>query len=301
MKRYGDLQIGITVLLALAVLVFGVLWFKGFSASRETYPLTVYFPQASGLDKGDPVEVAGVVQGKVSDLEYERGRAKLVLDINHHAELYRDATVAIANYGMMGQKFVAIDPGHPDTGPLDISKPLDGEFQPGVGDMMTEVGQSLKATNLLVDRLNRFLAVIDSTGGAHSISRTLENVEAMSGDVSSLAAENRKSLGKAIENFEAASGELRGLLEERGPALRATLANLETTTARADTLSANLASATADLREILERLKSDESSVGALLEDRALYDRLLATVGRTDSLLIDFQRNPRKYLKFSVF
>jgi phospholipid/cholesterol/gamma-HCH transport system substrate-binding protein len=167
--------------------------------------------------------------------------------------------------------------------------------------MMTEVGQSLKATNLLVDRLNRFLAVIDSTGGAQSISRTLQNVEAMSGDVSVVAAENRETLGKAIRNFEAASGELRGLLEERGPALRATLANLETTTARADTLSANLAAATADLRNILERLRSDDSSVGALLQDRVLYDRLLSTVGRTDSLLIDFQRNPRKYLKFSVF
>lgn len=301
MKRYGDLQIGITVLLALAVLIFGVLWFKGYSASRETYQLTVFFPEASGLDRGDPVEVAGVVQGKVSELEYELGRAKLVLDINQATELYRDASVAIANYGMMGQKFIAIDPGLPTSGPLDLTQPLDGEFHPGVGDMMTEVGQSLKATNLLVERLNRFLSVIDSSGGAQSISRTLHHVETMSSDVSGLAAENRQSLGKAVANFEAASGELRSLLEERGPGLRTTLDNLATASARADTLSANLAAATADLRDVLGRMKSDESNIGALLEDRALYDRLLTTVGRTDSLLIDFQKNPRRYLKFSVF
>src|SRR5512141_558060 len=109
MKRYGELQIGITVIIAAILLVFGVLWFQGFTTRKDTFDLTVYFPQVSGLDKGDPVEVAGVVQGKVKEIAYERGRARLVLAIAKKTDLYEDTRVRITNYGMMGQKFVAID------------------------------------------------------------------------------------------------------------------------------------------------------------------------------------------------
>jgi phospholipid/cholesterol/gamma-HCH transport system substrate-binding protein len=301
MKRYGDLQIGLAVLVALGLLVFGVLWFKGFQQSNRTYPLTAWFSKASGLDRGDPVEVAGVVQGQVGDIRYEQGRAKLVLEINKDAELYADTRVVIANFGMMGQKFIAIDPGHAATGKLDTRQPLEGEYEPGVGDMMTEVGQSLRATNFLVERVNKFLAAIDSSGGAESIGRTLDHVEAMSGEMSAIAKENRAKLGKAVANFEAASGELRSFLTEKGPALRTTIDNIDRTSARADTMAQHLTMAADDIHRLVARIDADSSTVGALLGERVLYERLLSAAARTDSLLLDFQRNPRKYLKFSVF
>ncbi len=301
MKRYGDLSIGITVLAALALLIFGVLWFKGFTTSRETWKLMAYFPQSSGLATGDPVEVAGVVQGKVDAIVYEKGRARLEFDMNKSAELYADAHIAISNYGMMGQKFVSIDPGDPNKGPLDTSKPMLGEFQPGVGDMMTEVGQSLAATNLLVERLNKFLAVIDSTGGAQSISQTLGNLESITGNVSALTSDNRDKLAATVSNFETASRELKALLTEKGPTLRRTFDNLEQATLQADSTARDLAAMSVELRALVSRINSDSSSLGALLTDRTLYNRLLSAAGRTDSLLIDFQRDPRRYLKFSVF
>jgi phospholipid/cholesterol/gamma-HCH transport system substrate-binding protein len=301
MKRYNDLTIGITVLAAVALLIFGVLWFKGFTTSRETWKLTAYFPQASGLADGDPVEVAGVVQGKVDEIVYERGLARLEISMNKGAELYADATIAIANYGMMGQKFIAIDPGNPALGPLDPTKPMQGEFQPGVGDMMTEVGQSLAATNLLVDRLNRFLAVVDSTGGALSIGHTITNLETITGNVSTLTSENRVRLARSVANFEAASGELRALLSEKGPALRNTFDNLERATTQADTTARELKAMALELRTLIATIQSDSSTAGALLTDRALYDRLLSSAGRLDTLLLDVQANPRKYIKFSVF
>jgi ABC-type transporter Mla subunit MlaD len=79
MKRYSELQVGITVILAIIVLVAGILWFKGFSMDRDMFRLDVFVSQASGLAKGDPVEVAGVVQGKVDEITYEGGRARLML------------------------------------------------------------------------------------------------------------------------------------------------------------------------------------------------------------------------------
>jgi phospholipid/cholesterol/gamma-HCH transport system substrate-binding protein len=301
MKRYGELQVGITVLVALVVLVAGVLWFKGFAASQDSYLLSAYFPQASGLDKGDPVEVAGVVQGKVEAILYEAGRAKLELSINKHAELYADARVTIANYGMMGQKFVAIEPGTPERGKLDISRALEGGYETGIGDMLVVVGRAVETMQTLAERINDFMASIDSSGGGTSIGRTVKNVERFSGEMAELASETKESLKTAISNFDAGARELKVLLNDKGPALRGTIDNFARASSRVDTLTAELSSVSRQIHDLVGRLESQDGNLGALLEDRELYERLLSTVAHTDSLLLDVQRHPRRYFKFSVF
>ncbi len=91
------------------------------------------------------------------------------------------------------------------------------------------------------------------------------------------------------------------------------VANLRTMSANLDSLSAELnqlplpetmasVQATVDnLKEITERLQSNESSVGMLLNDPGLYNSLNNTVASLDSLITDVKAHPKRYLKFSVF
>lgn len=301
MKRYSELAVGVTVILALIVLFGGLLWFKGFAIRRDTYDLTVFFPQASGLAKGDPVEVAGVVQGSVNAIAYEKGRAKLQIKLSRNAELYNGTTAVIANYGIMGQKFVAMDPGQPGLGALDTTKPLVGRFDPGMGEMMTTMGGSLARSDTLLTRINRMLAELEAAGGTASVIRTLQNSEKVSENLADISTTSRESLKRTLTNLDQATGELNSLLKQKGPALRGTLDNLNRASARFDTLTGQLSSLSQELHQTLDQVRSSKSTTGALMNDRELYDRLLGTVARTDSLLLDFKKNPRKYLKFSVF
>lgn len=301
MKRYSELAVGITVILATLVLVGGVLWFKGYTLQRDTYDLVVYFPQASGLAKGDPVEVAGVVQGAVSSIQYEKGRARIELELNRTAELYQGTTAIIANYGIMGQKFVALDPGRLAAGRLDPAQPLTGRYDPGIGDMMTNVGTSLARADTLVSQLIRILAAFDSAGGAPALGRMVRNTEKITGDLADITADTREPLKRSLRNLDAGTRELNALLQEKSPKLKGTIDNLERASARFDTLTIQVLALNRDVRTSLEQLNKTDNTAGALLQDRQLYDRLLSTVSRTDSLLLDFQKNPRRYLKFSVF
>lgn len=301
MKRTGDLQVGVTVLVAVVILVFGVLWFKEFSSSRDTWNLIVYLEQASGLAKGDPVEVAGVVQGRVGELTYEQGRAKLVLTLDESAELYRDTRVAISNFGIMGQKFVAIDPGTPAAGRLERGATLEGHYESGVGDVMVEVGRAIDTMQSLAGRLDHFLAAIDSAGGAPSMVRTMKNVEKFSADLADVSGSTRVQLKRAVANFDSGAAGLRSVLNDKGPQLRGTLDSAARASARLDTLTTELNHLSGEIRGLVDKLNSGQGSVGAAINDRELYDRLLATIARTDSLLIDFKKNPHRYVKFSVF
>ncbi len=301
MKKYSELQVGVTVILSLIVLIGGVLWFKGFTVGHDTYTIDVYLPQASGLSKGDGVEVAGVVQGKVDAITYDKGQAHLVLSINNSAEIYSDAVVSVTNFGLMGQKFVSINPGTHGNPVLDGSVPLQGRYEAGPADMMVMAGQSLESVNRLITRIDAFLAVVDSAGGAKTVSRTLNNADRLTADLADVAATTKTDLKASIRNFNEASAGLKSILDDKGPELRTTLDNFNSASARVDSLTAVLTDLSREARTLLDKASSKESSVGALLEDRELYENLLSTVSRTDSLLLDIKRHPRKYFKFSVF
>ena len=170
-----------------------------------------------------------------------------------------------------------------------------------MGDMMAGVGKAIGTMETLAARINTFLAALDSAGGGATVGRTLKNVERISGDLAGLTGDTRKDLESAIKDFEGAARELRSILSDKGPRLRGSIDNFAAASGRIDSLTVEFSALSRDLRDVVGRARSRDSSVGALLDDRQLYDRLLATVSRTDSLLLDIQRHPRKYFKFSVF
>ena len=51
----------------------------------------------------------------------------------------------------------------------------------------------------------------------------------------------------------------------------------------------------------LERLNSDEGTLGQLMTNDSLYNTLNQTMADLDSLFIDLRYNPKRYMHFSVF
>ena len=70
--------------------------------------------------------------------------------------------------------------------------------------------------------------------------------------------------------------------------------DLEATMARVDQTIANLQSATA-------KLSDKNGSMGLLLNDPTLYNRLNETMHSAEQLLNDIREHPRRYINVSVF
>ena len=81
--------------------------------SSNTYTLTASFNSVSGLRPGAEVEIAGVSVGKVADvrLDQDRVRAVVTLAMNKDVVVYEDALAAIKTSGLIGDKYVSLDPG----------------------------------------------------------------------------------------------------------------------------------------------------------------------------------------------
>jgi len=77
------------------------------------YSLNAGFSSVSGLRVDSPIEINGIKVGRVNRLvmNQEKQVALVEMNIQKGIKVYDDATAAIKTSGLIGDKFVKIDPG----------------------------------------------------------------------------------------------------------------------------------------------------------------------------------------------
>ena len=123
MKKYSmETVVGIFVLIGLffvgyMTIKLGKVSFFG----DDYYSLYARFGSVSGLKVDSPVEIYGIEVGRIERLtiDKEKQAAQVELRVRKDIEVYDDASATIKTSGLIGDKFVNIDPG----GGGDILKP----------------------------------------------------------------------------------------------------------------------------------------------------------------------------------
>ncbi len=75
------------------------------------YTIYANFDNISGLKNGDRVEIAGVQIGKVTSIALNQDRARIAMRLNDEVKVDDQAIAAIKTSGLIGDKFVSIEPG----------------------------------------------------------------------------------------------------------------------------------------------------------------------------------------------
>ena len=68
-----------------------------------------------------------------------------------------------------------------------------------------------------------------------------------------------------------------------------------------DSTMVTLESTLTNLKTTTDKFNSTDNSIGALLNDKGLYNNLDSTVNSANALLMDLKANPKRYVHFSVF
>ena len=101
------------VVLTIALLFLGFAYRVSDLQVVKGYTLTAEFMKVGGLSTGSDVRINGIKVGTVIDqkLKNEDYTVDVVLSIASNIKLPKDSTVAIVSDGLMGNKFVKIEPG----------------------------------------------------------------------------------------------------------------------------------------------------------------------------------------------
>jgi phospholipid/cholesterol/gamma-HCH transport system substrate-binding protein len=158
------MTVGVFVITGLALLVFFIFVIGDLSSVFEPhYRLRVLFDTANGITEGAPVQYAGVEVGQVQrvSIEYPNGpsvpKVQLVVKLPEHVKVRADDAASISTFGLLGEKYLEINPGAGEGQLLEPDGVLLGK--PPVSteriiersnEVLTEFKQTLQGLNSLV-------------------------------------------------------------------------------------------------------------------------------------------------------
>jgi phospholipid/cholesterol/gamma-HCH transport system substrate-binding protein len=168
MKPNSNLEttVGIFLLFGIGIICTLILFFGEVQdIFKPTYNLIVQFPDASGLLKGSDVYLSGAVIGKVTTDPHPIPDKQLVevhLKIDSVVRLRKDARYVIGSSGLLGDRFVDVQPvQYPSNTPDDQKAPYieNGATVPGAET--ADLSKLADSAEPLIQRANDIAAHLD--------------------------------------------------------------------------------------------------------------------------------------------
>jgi phospholipid/cholesterol/gamma-HCH transport system substrate-binding protein len=317
-----ELKIGLVVLVAAALLFFGIRFLQGLPLLGAGYEVVAVFDDAQGLTAGSTVRLSGVDVGVVRDIALADGgrRVHVRFALDPGVEVPRGSRVSVGGFAALGDVYVSLEP--PEG--ASAGRPLaDGDTlyaAPGADlvSLLTDRAGPLaqRADTLLATAVTTFRDVQGLVNGsADDLEATLAQLRFITTAVTRVILEERgrvsglsASLERAALSAERTATTAEGLVTEfrdafggQAPAFRDTLTVVASgLNARLRQLDATLASldrVTVQLDSTLALVNDPSGTVGLLLRDPSLYYNANAAAASLEQLLTDFQNDPARYLE----
>jgi phospholipid/cholesterol/gamma-HCH transport system substrate-binding protein len=284
-------KVGIVMLVALAVLGYFVLRIEDISLSRSrtTREVKAVFDDVAGLDDESAVRIAGVRKGHVKNIRVlPDGRAEVTMDVDDDVPLRSNASAKVANLGLLGEKYIELDPGTAGApvvvaeGPITVRGSQPASFD-DVTNQVAAIAEDVKAIT------TSLRAVMAGPNGQQRLDDIVENVRGITMDVRSLIAANRSNVDATLENTRAITAQLRTEIPKLAETLDRVANQIGGTVGenREDVRKVveNLRGLSSDLRvtadnpnDITGQVKSGQGTVGKLFYSDEAHDKLTSAL-----------------------
>lgn len=291
MKKFSfsrEAKIGVAVMIAIGMLYFGLNFLKGINIFQPTTYFYAQYQRVDGIVPTTPVMINGYQVGHVNEIIFDYTKeAPITLQITVDNKLHVPVgTVAeVYDTGLMGDKAIQLRLGRSNT-LMQAGDTLQTAVQGGLMAAVTEaLVEPIKA---MMPQLDSTLKTLNHSLSQERIDAIIADAQASLANVKKLTATLNQSVPATMDkvnhiatNFSAVSDELKAVQWD------STLQNIE--------------KVVANLENVSNQLKSNENTLGALLNDKQLYQNLDSTVQSANALLMDLKENPKRYVHFSVF
>jgi len=291
-----EFRVGVVALLALAILLLSLYWLQGYKLERNAQKVNVLFKDVGTLSVGDRVTVSGVHRGKVNRLSLTDRGVQVELLLYRDVILHRDAQFIIKNLGLMGERFIAIEPGS-DKIKFDTAVVARGSYDTGLPEVMGLMGEMITELRNLVSTFRR---TVGSDSSLEKFNRMVANMEQMSHSLAQYVSRNEVKLDQTAENFLNASREFNRMFSRNSALVDSTAQRFDRASSRIEAFTGQLDTIARSARTFADALSNGDGTLQLLAEDRRLYDDLRKTANNLDDLVNDIKANPRKYINLKV-
>lgn len=312
-----EIKIALVAIAAIAILFFGMNFLKGISLFSEKNVYYARFSNINGLTANNPIFANGYQVGLVKDIQFDysgQGDIIVAFSLNDKMHLPVGTAAAIESDFMGNVRMNLVFP--TNNTPLPTGEgsgvglsPLPTGEGSGMGllhkgdtipgsqaeGLMARAAALLPAVEQMLPKLDSILMSVNTLLADPSIARTLHHAERVTADLTTSTRQLNTLMANLNRQMPALMSKADGVLDNTQQLTQNLAAvDIDATMQKVDRTLANV-EATA------KQLSQPNGTLGLLMNDPSLYNRLNGTLNSAEMLLNDVREHPKRYINVSVF
>lgn len=307
MKISNETKVGILTITGLTILILGFNFLKGKDLFKKSKKIYAVFKDLGSLSKSNEVKINGYPIGSVYSLAAkDRDMSGIVATINLSQEVNIPIdSKAMISSPLVGASYIVIQKGTSseflssgDTLITVVDVGILDDVKAQLTPTLTKVRTTLDSLNTVFGGVNNLL----NSEAKLNIQQTMANLNRASSALNGMLDNQTGALAKTLNNAEAITGKLLTNTDD----ISATIKNAKLTTEKLaalelkptiDSLNAMISS----MKGAVAKISSKEGTLGALINDKTLYNKLTDAILSAEILMDDLRTNPKRYVNISVF
>ncbi len=289
--------IGICVIAAIVILIFGIDYLKGINLFSPANFYYASYNNVAGLEISSPVTVDGYKVGQVREIQFDYdnpGKIKVLLALDKKLRIPVDSKATMGSTLMSGN-FIALKLGK-SAEKLPVGGNIDAIES---SDLMSSLSEDIMpAVNQILPRVDSLLMNLNRIAGDPALLASIQRLDGITGDIlattGGLKSTVNRDLPVVMSNVKSISHGLDTVTANLG-ILSAQLKSLPL-----NTTVDNVNALTANLTQFSKQLNDPNSTLGLLMNDPELYNKLNRVAADVDSLIVDIKKNPKRYISIKL-
>ena len=301
-----EIKIALVAIAGIIVLFFGMNFLKGISLFSEKNVYYATFSDISGLSASNPIFANGYQVGIVRDIAFDYsggGDIVVAFTLDDKLQLPKGTTAAIESDFMGNVKMNLLltpaliknaegTPVSSQQGYLSVGDTICGSMAEG---LMSRAAALIPAVEQMLPKVDSILASVNALLADPAIAHSIRNVEKVSTNLTTTTQQLNTLMAGLNKQMPSIMTKADGVLDNADQ-LTKNLNNidLDGTMKKVDQTLANV-------QAVSEKLNNPNGTLGLLMNDASLYDRLNGTMQNAELLLGDIKEHPKRYINISVF
>ena len=294
-----EIKIALVAIAGIVVLFFGMNFLKGISLFSEKNVYYASFSNISGLSASNPIFANGYQVGIVRDIAFDYsggGDIVVAFTLDDRMQLPKGTTASIESDFMGNVRMNLLLPKVSQlstiNSQLNVGDTIQGAMAEG---LMARAAALIPAVEQMLPKVDSILASVNALLADPAIAHSIRNVEKVSTDLTTTTRQVNTLMAKLNSQLPTILTKADGVLDNSQELTKnLTAIDIDGTMKKVDQTLANV-------QAFSERLNKPEGSLGLLMNDASLYDRLNGTLTNAEQLLGDIKEHPKRYINISVF
>lgn len=289
-----EVKIALVAIVGGVILFYGLNFLKGVTVFSSDNSYTIAFHNISGLSTSSPIYADGYRVGVVKSIDYDYRNHDTILvhvDINKEFRIPKGSSAEIVS-DLLGNIQVNLLLANNPRERIEPGEVIVGNLNDGAVGQMKDMIPTIQK---MLPKLDSIMASINVLLADPVIAQSLHNVRTITSDLTV----STKQLNVLMTTL---NHRVPGMLGKADDILSNTQ-QLTNNLAQIDVAStmAKIDATLDGVQLFTQKLNNEQGTLGLLLNDPSLYNRINTTVLSADSLLVNIKQHPKRYVHFSLF